>query len=774
MARLALLHAAGISLPLAAGVSLPPTPLLLALLAGSILLWRRPGLTLAGFLVLAAGTLSGSAAVRADLRDCRLHLPSEWTGTVTGRFLTRPVPGGSLPFRVEEGLPEVGGSPCRGTLRMLAPRDAGPGRAGERVRVRVRWEGRAFPTPGRAEWSGRLRPLGDLEPVRGGDPAGRVIGARGRVQDRIAGLWGEEAPVVEALVLARREHLDPDFREAFALSGTAHLLAISGFHVGVVAGLLLGLLRALGLARRRAALGAAGGCWIYVLAIGAPDAAVRAAVLLTLFAASRVRGRPVVSSGALGSALLLLLVVEPRSLASVGFQLSFAGTAGIILLTDPVGRALAAAWRRLTGRPFPRGRSRDAGQRMLRGSADGLAAGTAATLPTLPLLAWHFDRISVVGIPLTLAVAPGVAAAIPGIGASLVVSLVAEGPARFLAGGSGLVLQGVERLVRWGAGLPGASIWVSRDALAGALVAGTGLRLFLKARFAGRVRPPIRRLAMVGGTAALLVVLPLVPGRSGLEVHMIDVGQGEAVGLRFPGGSWMLVDAGPSGPGYDAGARQVVPYLRRHGIRRLEALVITHPHLDHMGGVQAVLDQVAVRGILDPSRPRGSGPYLGIVERAAREEVWWWRAEEGRRFRKGGVEVEVLHPDRHALLDPGVTDPNDWSVVLLVRWGEAAVLLTGDAPAAVERRILDALPPLTVLKAGHHGSRTSTSRELLRATQPALALIPVGDGNRFGHPHREVTLRLEQEGVPVLRTDRDGHIRVRISRNGTVRVRTSR
>jgi competence protein ComEC len=725
-------------------------------------------------MVLIAGALSGSASVRADLRDCRLHLPREWSGDVTGRYLTRPLPGRGLPFRVEEGLPEVGGSPCRAVVRMTAPRDGAPVRAGERVRIPVRWEGRAFPSPGRGEWAGRLRPLGPAQAVPGGDVPGRMRAVRGRIQERIGLLWGDEAPVVEALVMARREHLDPDFREAFALSGTAHLLAISGFHVGVVAGLLLGLLRAVGVGHRRAALGAAAGCWAYVLGIGAPHAAVRAAVLLTLLAGSRIRGWPVVSVGALGTALLLLLAVEPRALASVGFQLSFAGTAGILLLREPVGRGLAAGWRLLTGRPFPRGRSREAGHRILRGSADGLSAGIAATLPTLPLLAWHFDRISLVGIPLTLLVAPGVSAAIPGIGGSLLLSLLGEGPGRFLAGGTGLVLKGVEWMVRRGAEMPGASIWVSREALLASLGTALAVHTVLRRGFPGRVGSGVRRGAVMGVSAAVLVLLPVLPGRAGLEVHMVDVGQGASVAVRFPRGSWMLVDAGPRGPGYDAGARQVAPYLRRHGVRRLEALIITHPHLDHFGGVDAVLDHVRVRGILDPSRPAGSGPWLRIIERAAREGVWWWRAEEGRGFLKDGVEVRVLHPDAHALTDPGVTDPNDWSVVLLVRWGGAAVLLTGDAPVAAERRILTDLPPLTVLVAGHHGSRTSTSRELLVHTRPRLALIPVGEGNRFGHPHREVTDRLDQEGVETLRTDRDGHIRVRISRDGSVRVRTAR
>jgi competence protein ComEC len=591
----------------------------------------------------------------------------------------------------------------------------------------------------------------------------------------MASLWGERTtPVVEALVLARREHLEPALRDAFALSGTAHLLAISGFHVGVVAGILLGLLRVAGLGRRGAEGGAAGGCWIYVTAIGAPHAAVRAAVLLTLLVAARVRGRPVVPAGALGSALLGLLVFDPGWLASVGFQLSFAGTAGLVLLRAPVARALDRGWTALTGRPSPAHGRHGFGADLLKGGAAGIVAGVAATLPTLPLLAWHFDRVSLIGIPATLAVAPAVAAAMPGIGAALLLSFVSLPLGRFAAGGSGLLLDGVSRAVEWMAALPSASVWISRAALAGAVAGGLAFHLLLRRTRAGRVGPGPRIAASTAVGGALALVLPLLPAGRDLEIHLIDVGQGDAVALRTPRGRWLLVDAGPRSAGFDAGSRRVVPYLRRHGARRLEALVLTHPHLDHIGGAPAVMDELAVRGVLDPSRPLGSGPYLQLLESARREDAWWWSARDGIAFEVDGLRVEVLHPDSTAAEGDELDDPNDLSVVLLVRWGDAAVLLTGDAPASVERRILPAIPPLTLLKVGHHGSRTSTASELLEAAHPAVALVGVGDPNGFGHPHEVVLARLEASGAEVFRTDRDGDVRVRIGRDGTVRATASR
>ena len=722
-------------------------------------------------LTLAAGVLGGERALRADLRDCRLHLPDRWEGVIEGRPVSRVEQGRTVPFATEEGLP----GDCRRTVRLLVPDGVPAPAAGERIRVRVRWEARGQVDPARAEWAGRLRVLESWEGTGKGGLRGRALGARGAVQERIALLWGERGPMVEALVLARREHLDPGLREAFGLSGTAHLLAISGFHVGVVAGLLFGLFRGLGLSHRRAAGFAAAGCWVYVLGIGAPHAAVRAVVILTFLVISRVRGLPVMPSGALATAFLGLLLVDARYLRSVGFQLSFAGTGGLVLLRGPLREALDRGYRRWRGRPLVRGRkSKGPGEGLLRGSADGLVAGTAATLPTLPLLAWHFDRVSLVGIPATLAIAPGVAAAIPGIGVALLVSLASEGLGRFLAGGTGLLLALVEAGVRWSAALPGASIWVSRPALIAAGAGAVPVLVALRRGFPGRVRPAIRRGAATGAAAAAILLVPLVPGRGGLELHMIDVGQGDAVALRLPQNRWILVDAGPRSAGFDAGARRVVPYLRRQGARGLELLVLTHPHLDHVGGAPAVLRALPVRGILDPSRPVPSAAWMETLEEARRRGLSWWVAEAPARFRLGEVEFELLHPDPGTVADPGLRDLNDLSIVLLVRYGRSSVLLTGDAGAWIEEAILGELGALTVLKAGHHGSRTSSSAALLEWSRPGLVLIPVGDGNRYGHPHAEVKGRFVAMGIPVYRTDRDGDIRVRLGRDGEVRVTTGR
>ena len=284
-----------------------------------------------------AGVLSGESAQLSERHDCRLHLPSRWSDEVEGRFLTHPTPGASAPFELVSGAP----GRCKGTVRAWLSSGAEAPPAGRLVRVDASWEGRAFPQPDWVERAGLLRLGAGWSETGGWTPRGWALEFRGKVEARILDLWGERlAPAAEALVLARRDRLDPDLRDAFARSGTAHLPAISGFHVGVFTALLVGALRVVGLSRLRAEAGAVAGCWVYVLGIGVPNAAVRAGVILTLLLGARLRGRPVMSVGAVGSALLLLLLAEPGWLGSIGFQLSFAGTTGLVLLRLSVARGI--------------------------------------------------------------------------------------------------------------------------------------------------------------------------------------------------------------------------------------------------------------------------------------------------------------------------------------------------------------------------------------------------------------------------------------------------
>jgi competence protein ComEC len=264
-----------------------------------------------------------------------------------------------------------------------------------------------------------------------------------------------------------------------------------------------------------------------------------------------------------------------------------------------------------------------------------------------------------------------------------------------------------------------------------------------------------------------------------LEIVVLDVGQGDAVLLRSPGGRWVLVDAGPRTGTFDAGAQTVLPYLRRRGAEALDLLILTHPDMDHVGGAAHILAEFPVRAVLDPGIAAGSEVFVDALEAASGRRVPWHSVRAGDSMSLDGMALRVLAPeDREDPESREALEPEDGvngaSVVLEVRYGAFSALLTGDAPAASEERFLRRIlsPRIQVLKIGHHGSYTSTTSELLERVDPETALISVGRRNRFGHPHPAVLGRLGHAGVRVFRTDREGDLVVRARREGSYRVST--
>jgi competence protein ComEC len=608
---------------------------------------------------------------------------------------------------------------------------------------------------------------GALHGIAGGDPQG-LQDAPGRraptppsswrqaVQEelsgRIAEIFPEEGAMVDALLLARRQGMDPAVREAFTRTGAAHLLAISGFHVGVLAGWMVVVLRGLRASRRRAALGAAALVWGYVALLGFPTSAVRAGLLLSGAALGRVRGRPVHALGSWGTALLAVALLWPESIGAAGTQLSFAGALGLLLWARSWGEALEARLR------WP-GRLRPVG----RALATTLAASLAAQVATLPLAVWHFQRVAVLGLPATLAATPLVSMALPGALLCLLLGTLgipgAEVPA-----------QGVEGL-----------LWASRVLLSGMAGLDPGWMLgpasVLGATGAGWITwrttaaPAIRRWRPGAVAVSMLLAVAWAPGLrtwgapNALRIHVLDVGQGDAILLQEPGGRWILVDTGP-GPG-----DRLLREMTRLGVRRLELLVLSHPDLDHIGGAEAVLSGLPVGAVLDGGGIRGTAAFAGVAGAASDRGVPWRIVRAGQRWRIGALSVSIHHPSG---TEPEDTPPNDLSVIFTATWGDFDALFTGDASMEVERRILPQLGPVELLKVGHHGSRTSTGPALLARVRPEWSVISVGRRNRFRHPAPEVVVRLEGTGGRILRTDRMGRITLVVRRDGSVQVDTQR
>ena len=247
-----------------------------------------------------------------------------------------------------------------------------------------------------------------------------------------------------------------------------------------------------------------------------------------------------------------------------------------------------------------------------------------------------------------------------------------------------------------------------------------------------------------------------------LRVTFLDVGQGDAIVLETGDRRTMLVDAGPAettnGRTWNAGERVVVPYLRYRRIRRLDVVVLSHPHQDHLGGMSAVLAEYPPDLAVDPGIPFPSPAYAEFLEAVRKAHCRYVRAAEGLQIRLGRhVVLSALSPPP-GRADDADLDVNDRSLVLLATCGGVTFLLTGDAGAEVESRLADRLGDVTVLKVAHHGSARSTSEALLSTCRPEVAVISVGANNQFGHPSRAALDRLAEAGVRVFRTDLHGAV----------------
>jgi competence protein ComEC len=652
-----------------------------------------------------------------------------------------------------------------------------PGR-GERMLIRVpsrvRWPTRAGPGS-ELILRGRLTALGPhdaherrrnahallrahvirLTGRKRGGLSGALDTVRGRTERALsAGAPVAQAALARGMVLGQDAALPDDLRQDFRVTGLAHLVAASGANVLLLAALVLaiGTLLGLGLtARLSLALLLVA---LYVPLAGAGPSIQRAGAMGAAGLAAALAGRPTSRWYALLLAAALTLGFNPRAADDVGWQLSFAAVLAMLALVP----GLSTALRR---------------RRLPRGIAEALAVTAAATLGTAPLIALHFERLSLVSLPVNLLAAPAVApvmwlGTIAGALGQAVPDLAV--PVVRLAS---LPLGYLTWLADRGAALPFAEIALASPPPIGvAAIYGTAIvgalawrrwRTRREAR-AGHCPPAAGRRMVVAGVACVALAAGLAhawrPSQAprDLTISFLDIGQGDATLLQH-GDATVLVDVGPpDGP--------ILARLRDAHVRRIDLLVLTHDALDHDGAAAAVLDAFPVELVVD-GEEAGAAPALGafgarpdvsVAQLAARRRLRRIASDAGQILRAGPFELRVLWPQREPAAPPGA-EPNDRATVLHVRDGTFDLLLTADAESNVTA-MLD-LPSVEALKVAHHGSDDPGLPGLLQRLRPQIAVIEVGAHNTYGHPTPATLAALR--AVPIVRrTDRDGTVRVRV------------
>jgi competence protein ComEC len=572
-----------------------------------------------------------------------------------------------------------------------------------------------------------------------GPPSGISAGLRNAVTGRADRLYGPRAPLVGALVLGTRGEIDAGMRDDFAFSGLVHLLSISGFHVGLLSAWVVLIAR---LCRMRRPLALATGAVVggaYVVFLGWPAPAARAAALAALLAVSFVRQRRVEADAVLAQTCLIVMAIDPWSVLDLGGWLSVAALWGATTATRWSDRAIGEGFLART-----------------------LSSSIGATVATAPITAATLGAVAVAGIGLNIAAIPAAAVAVPGVAASLLAEPLWGRLAEALAAGSGLALHSLEVMASVGARVPGGHAVVAAEARSAipwlALLAAT---LWVTGRRNTRREATGRLLALAAGGAWLWLAVAVRPlagdAVSGLTLHFLDVGQGDGAVIRTPAGRWIVIDAGPRSDRFDAGRRVMAPFLARRGVRRLTVVVISHAHLDHLGGIDALLRRFPADLVLDPAAPVADPIYAGFLGALAATGTPWRPARAGLAFEVDGVRFSVMHPDTtwHEWGD----DVNEDSIVLRVEYGGFSALFTGDAGLPAEARLAGRIGPVDLLKVGHHGSRGATGGALLGELDPRAAIISVGR-NRYGHPSPEALERLGRTRADLWRTDEEGDVSV--------------
>jgi competence protein ComEC len=389
-----------------------------------------------------------------------------------------------------------------------------------------------------------------------------------------------------------------------------------------------------------------------------------------------------------------------------------------------------------------------------------IAPSVAATLLTAPISAFTFGTIAPIGVVANLIAIPLAGIAVPGLVCSLVASWLISPLASLLAAGSGLGLELLDIVARTSAAIPGGHIVVVagwRPALVWTGIAMVAWWLWNSPRRPWLLAARIAFGVTVFSATSLLDAFRLrLDECHCLQVFFLDVGQGDAAALRTPAGRWVLIDGGPRLPGSDAGKRVVIPFLRRAGVESLAVVVATHGDADHLGGLPAVIAAFPPRVVLEPGEPLGRPLYLEFLATVEETGARYRAARAGDRIELDSVTFDVLSPDSAWLALP--LDVNEHGVVVRVRYGATRLLFQADAGLPLEARLAGSVGPVTLLKVGHHGSRSATSDAWLRELAPREAVISVGAHNHYGHPAPEVVARLAARGIAIMRTDRDGTI----------------
>jgi competence protein ComEC len=566
----------------------------------------------------------------------------------------------------------------------------------------------------------------------------------------------KEAALLGSILLGTTvSPIDDETKTNYRQAGLIHLLVASGTQVSILIGVCLGLLRFCRLPDWLAILATSLFNLLLVIVTGGGGSILRAAIMGEVMLIGLLFGRQTEIYTTLSFSALILIIVDPNTLFDFGFQLSFAATWALVYIAPVLGKKMPQL----------------------------LAVTCAPLLATTPIVAYNLSQVTPGGIISNFLVIPWVEFLTVFGFATAVLGFFCLPLAQLFGNTLWLMLVLLDRIVVFVPSLPGACFYIVAPSII--IVSAYYAALIYAVEFlkkGGELIVTRKRLAF-----ALVIILSLfvwdrafsaqaLGGRL-LTVTVIDVGQGDSILVEPPDGKKILIDGGGmdrgEGNGSDrgkltsadqaaddpVGSRIVVPFLHRRGINHLDLVILTHPHADHLGGLNKVLEEIKVDEVLDGGQVYASQTYRRFKQLIAANRIKYELGRAGQVLDLGrDINGYILNPS-----EPLLGDTNSDSIVMRLVYRDVSFLLTGDLGRPGEARVLNsgAVLSSTVLKVGHHGSATSTSDEFLRAVNPKSAVISVGRHNRYRHPAVSTLKRLAEAGVQVYRTDENGAVEIK-------------
>lgn len=562
-----------------------------------------------------------------------------------------------------------------------------------------------------------------------------------RIKDKLINVYStmlpkKEAGTLIAMVLGEKYLLEDEIKTLYQENGISHILAISGLHVSMIGAAIYFLLRRLRLKIVVSTIISFTFIYSYGLMTNFSVSTNRAIVMYSVLLLAKLIGKTFDLLSALSLSAFIILIQNPMELFKAGFLLSFATVLGIAVILPSLNRIYEPK----------------------SSAIKAIYVSVSAQVLTLPIILYYFFQISAYSVLVNLIVLPLASILMLTALAAGIMGIVSMTLGVFIAGGANYILLFYEMVCRLGSSTPGNLITPGRPDTIRILVYFVLIMVFI---ISGRRYGRKRLLLLIA--AAILVLLIPKQGK-GLTLTILDVGQGEAILVESASGTSYLIDGGSSDVNH-VGRYRIAPFLLYEGTDTIDYAIVTHTDDDHISGLMELIEgeQIAIKQLILPDTTARNEGYIKLEALARDKDIKLVYIVSGDMIIDGDLRMTFLHPPRG--YQPASN--NDYSAVISISYGKFDMLLTGDIEAKGERKLLEYLTgaydvqtDYDVLKVAHHGSKYSTSIELLDIIKPELSLISCGKNNRYGHPHEELLERLEDIGSSVIITYESGAIKI--------------